>query len=369
MLEKHFGCVRWIYNWALAERIKAYQTEKKSISRFELQARIPAMKAAEETAWLAEVNAQSLQSALRNLDMAYACFFRKHNGFPRFKCKSSAQSFQAPQRGSIDFEKRTLSVPKIFDIKFRDPRRFDGIIKTVTLFRTPTGKYYAGVCVEIDGEELTPRTEIKDSEVVGIDLGINHFATLSTGVKIENPRPLKKALRELRRVNRAFSRKKMGSNNRNKSRLRLATVYEKVANRRRDFQHKLSTQLIRENQAVALETLTVENMLLNRRSGQAIVDAGWGLFVKMLEYKAKRCGKTVLRIGKFTPSSKLCSCGVINQELKWGDTTWKCKSCGTTHDRDILAANNIKRMALNPSNFLGQGMTKFKPVETGLAGR
>lgn len=365
MLKKHFGCARWVYNWGLAKRIELWEKEKKSVSGMRLKAQLPAMKQAEETKWLSEVNAQSLQAAMRNLDSAYTRFFREKKGFPKFKSRRGRQSFQCPQRVVVDFEQRRLSIPKIAGLKFRDDRHFEGDIKTVTISRTPTGKYFASILVDNGKAEPKPKKRIREQDVVGIDLGIKHFLTLSTGDKIENPRQLKWSMRKLRRVQRQLSRKKKGSSNREKCRQKVALVHERVANQRRDFHHKLSTRLIRENQAIAIENLNVIGMQQNTRLAQAISDAGWAQFIGMLEYKAHWTGKTILRIGRFEPSSKLCSCGVINQTLTLSQRTWKCSNCGVEHDRDLLAANNIKRMALHPQNFLTAGSREIKPVENG----
>lgn len=364
-IEKHFGCVRWVWNWGLAKRIESYERHKKSISRFDLDSELPKLKSREETVWLKEVNAQSLQSALRNLDAAYTGFFREKKGFPKFKHKRGRQSYQCPQKAKISFAPRLLSVPKIQNIRFRDTRIFTGDIKTVTICRTPTRKYYASVLVENGKPQPEPEKRIVERKVIGVDLGIKNFATLSTGEKIKNPRQLKWALRKLKRLQRSLSRKQKSSRNRDKCRHRLATVHEHVVNQRKDFQHKLSTRLIRENQAVAIETLGVSEMGQSRRLSQAISDAAWAQFASMLEYKARWNGKTVLRIGRFEPSSRLCSCGQLNHELKLRQRTWKCTGCGSRHDRDILAANNIKRMALHPKNFLAAGSREFTPVEIG----
>jgi len=365
LLSKHFGCVRWVWNWALAERTKVYEATKKMVSKYELCKRLPVMKKQEATEWLGEVNAQSLQGALHNLDEAYTKFFREKKGFPKFKSKHNYQSFQCPQGSDVDFKAGSISIVKLPSIRAKTSREFKGKIKTVSISMTPTGKYFASVLVDDGKPEPEQKKRINSSKTVGVDVGITHFATLSTGEKVENPKYLTRALRKLRRAQRRQARRVKGSKNRQKARHQVALIHERVTNRRNDFQHKLSTRLIRENQAVCLETLNIAGMQKNTRRARAISDAAWGQFVTMLEYKARWQGKTVLRIGQFEPSSKLCSCGVINQELKLSDRTWKCGSCGIKHDRDILAANNIKRMALHPGNFLAQGMREFTPVETG----
>jgi putative transposase len=346
LMSKHFGCCRWVYNWALAKKIEIWQTEKRSISRYELDANLPKFKDNPETEWLSEVNSQSLQQELVSLEKAYSKFFREKKGFPKFKSKKNRQRFQVPQRAAVSFEDGTLSLPKFGSISTVFSRIFDGKIKTITVSRDPSGKYFASILVE-SGVGVEPTQSFNKEEAVGIDLGLKDFATLSTGEKIVNPRFLKSSLAKLAREQRRLSRKQKGSNNRSKQRVKVALAHEKVRFQRQDFLHKLSTRIIRENQAVALETLNVKGMVRNRRLARSISDVGWSEFVRQLEYKASWYGKTVLRIGQFEPSSRLCTCGIINRDLKLSDREWTCQHCGAIHDRDVLAANNIKQMALS----------------------
>ena len=230
---------------------------------------------------------------------------------------------------------------------------------------TPTGKYFASVLCD-DGKDLPAKQPVTEAGTVGIDLGLKHFATLSTGEKVANPRHLNKRLKRLRRAQRRFSRRKRGSSNRNKQRKVVARIHEQVANCRNDFLHKLTTRLVGDNQtdSLAIEDLAVGNMMKNRRLARSIGDAGWGEFRRQLEYKTEREGKNLLVIGRFEPSSKSCSCGIVNRYLKLSDRQWTC-ACGATHDRDQLAANNIKKFALHPQNFIGRGTPEFTPVEIG----
>lgn len=359
LMSKHFGCCRWVYNWALAKKIESWKTESKTMGRYELCAMIPSLKDDPASEWLSEVNAQSLQHELVNLEMAYGRFFKEKKGFPKFKSKKSRQRFQCPQRVSVDFETHKLSFPKIGEVKAIVDRKFDGKIKTVTVSRDPSGKYYASVLVET-GVEVGATQPFDADSTVGIDLGLKDFATFSTGEKIGNPRFLKSSLNKLAREQRRLSRKQKGSNNRKKQRVKVALAFEKIRFQRQDFLHKLSTRIIRENQAVALETLNVAGMVKNRSLARSISDVGWSEFVRQLEYKANWYGKTVLRIGQFEPSSRLCTCGVINRDLKLSDREWTCQHCGAIHDRDVLAANNIKQMALSQ---LGRGTSEVTPVE------
>ncbi|VAW38930.1 Mobile element protein [hydrothermal vent metagenome] len=313
----------------------------------------------EDRPWLAEVNAQSLQASLINLDRAFMNFFRKKTKFPRFKKKTDKQSFQVPQRGKIDFENRKLIIPKFQEgIRCKMSRRFEGETKTFTVSKTTTGKYFVSVLVETP-EEIPDKQPITEASTIGIDVGIKTFATLSTGEEIENPRLLKEELARLKVLKRRASKKKKGSINRRKAFKKVALHHERIAGRRNDFLHKLTHRLISENQAVAIEDLNIAGMMKNHCLAQAIADVSWSEFFRQLEYKAEWKGKNVLKVGRFEPSSKMCSCGVINTKLTLKDRTWTCTACGITHARDVLAAQNIKRFALLNDNLKnsGQGLT------------
>lgn len=350
-IHQHFGCARWVYNYALNKKITAYQSEKKSLSRFDIQADLPKLKKQEATAWLKEVNAQSLQASLENLDKAYTRFFKEKKGFPKFKSKKdNRQSFHVPQQSRVNFETSKLSLPKFkTDISIVLHRTFEGKIKTVTISKTPTGKYFASILVEVN-EVVPTKKPISENKAVGIDLGIKTFATLSDGVIIENPKRLRKSLKKLKRLQRTVSRQSKGGFNRAKSVKKLAIVHDKVANQRKDFLHKTTTFLVRNYDTICLETLTASNMMKNHRLAQALSDIAIGKFNELMEYKANWYGKNILRIGRFEPSSRLCTCGVVNKELKLSDRVWTCKICNTKHDRDVLASNNIKRMAFHSLN-------------------
>ncbi len=364
LLAKHFGCVRWLYNKGLAMKMEAWAERKENLSRYDIQAYLPTWKKTEETSWLTEVNSQSLQSALVNLEIAYTKFFRERQGFPKFKSKhGKRQSFQVPQASSVgaDFVK----IPKVGAIKAIISREPIGTIKTVTISRTPTGKYFASVLCD-DGLAVPDKLPITEAGTVGIDLGIKDFAVLSTGERVTNPRNIKRAAKKLRRAQRRLSRRVKGSNNRMKQRKIVARVHEQVANRRKDFLHKLTTRLVRDNQtdSFAVEDLAVSNMMKNHCLAKAIADVSWSEFRRQLEYKAERAGKNVLVIGRFEPSSRACSCGLVNKDLKLSQRVWTC-SCGAVHDRDLNAARNIKRFALHPRNkSIGGDTAEFTPVET-----
>ena len=355
LLSKHFGSARWIYNYALDKKIKTYQTTKESLSRFTIQKYLPELKKAEETKWLKEVNSQSLQASLENLDKSFTKFFRDKKGFPKFKSKhDNRQSFSVPQNGIVDFETSTISLPKFKNpIKCRLHRKFTGNSKTVTISKTPTGKYFVSVLVEVDEVQKTNKP-ICENQAVGVDLGIKTFATLSNGVEIENPKHLKRSLEKIKALQRKVSKKQRGSSNRKKAVKRLAVLHEKVANQRIDFLHKTTHYLVSEFDTICLETLRASNMIKNHKLAQALSDISIGKFNEILEYKAKWNGVNILRIGQFEPSSRMCTCGIINKELKLSDRIWTCNSCGVKHDRDYLASNNIKRFAfINLKNTAG----------------
>lgn len=367
LLSKHFGCCRYIYNYALAKKIEHYTKEKKTLSRFEIQKDLVSLKNEKETKWLKEVNSQSLQASLVNLDQAYTRFFREKNGFPKFKSKHNKQSCQFPQKNKVDFENNKLYVMKFREgIKCRFHRQFEGTIKTVTVNKTKTDKYFASILVEENIPE--PKKEKPDiNKAMGIDLGIKDFAVCSNGKSFENPKHLKKSICKLKKEQKKLSRKKKGSNRRNKQRKRVAKIHEKITNQRNDFLHKASRELIDENQinTYCLETLNVKGMMKNHCLAQSIGDVGWSTFISFLMYKAEWEGKNILRIGRFEPSSKTCNvCGKVNQELKLSDRKWVCE-CGAKHDRDFLAACNIRDFAFDKQNLIGLDKSKSNTlVET-----
>jgi putative transposase len=363
LMAKHFGCARYVYNWGLEKKSKAYQTEDKNLTCFDLINEMVKLKKIEEYKWLSEVNSQSLQMPLRNLDNAYTNFFKKRGKFPKFKSKSdSHQSFQCPQNVHISFDDGHLWLPKFKQpIKAIFHRRFFGDIKTCTVSVNPAGQYYISALVE-DHKIIPVKSEISKEKSIGLDLGIKHFVTLSTGEKIENPKWLKKAEKKLKRLNRQISKSIKGSKNRDKKRKRLAKAHNKVVNQRKDFHHKLSIKLIRENQTICIEDLSIQEMMQkgNSQLSKEIGNVGWAQFVQFLQYKAEWYGRNIVKIGRFEPSSKLCTCGKINNSLTLSDREWTCSGCGTTHDRDVLAANNILNFALNPKNLIGQELPELE---------
>lgn len=357
LLVKHVGCCRWFYNHALNLKIEHYAQTKKTLSRFELSALLPGLKSEEATAWLKEVNSQSLQSVLSSLDTAYEKFFKKTGGFPKFRSKKdSKQSFLVPQKVRVDVKRQELSIPKFKEpLKLRLHRKFTGVIRSATIKRTPTGKWFVSLLVE-DGLQDAPQQPVDVNTAVGVDVGIKTFAVLSTGEEIQNPRFFKHGLPQLRKAQRSFSRKlrahKAGkSAERSKSlesaKLKVASYHEKVRNQRKDFLHKTSTRLARENQTVCLEDLNVKGMVRNPKLARHIQDCAWSSFMTMLAYKLKVRGHNCLTIGRFEPSSKLHNgCGWIKRDLTLKDRTWVCERCGAAVDRDHNAALNIRDFAL-----------------------
>lgn len=352
MFEKHFGCVRFVYNYGLQRKIEHYTGTGKSLSCFDLNNEL-VNKLKKEYVWLKEVNSQSLQRANANLDNAFTSFFHKGGKFPKFKSKKNKKSFQCPQLNKVDFERQKLSIIKIPNIKIDIDRTFEGNIKAVTISKTNTDKYYASILVD-DGKELPEKVTAEKDKSVGIDLGIKDFAILSTGEKISNPKHYKKSEKGIKRAHKNLSRKKKGSNNWKKAKKKLALKYEKVTNQRRDFLHKLSTRLIRENQAVCLEDLNVSGMMKNHKLAGSIGTSGWYEFRRQLEYKSNWYGKEVRVIGRFEPSSKICSiCGKVNHNLELKDREWVCSNCQTVLDRDVNAARNILNFAFT-DRILGE---------------
>ena len=354
LLDKHFGCCRFIYNYALDKKVKAYQKDKTNLSRFDIQTDLPKMKKSEEYEWLSEVNSLSLQAALANLDSAFVKFFREKKGFPNFKSKkASKQSFSIPQNTRVKFDECKVYIPKFRKgIKARFHRKFEGLVKTSVITRTSTGKYYISILVEVNEVDAAPNP-ISENKAVGIDLGIKTFAVLSDGTEIQNHKYLKRSIKKVKRLQRFLSKKAKGSKNREKARLRLARAHERVYNQRNDFLHQVTHRLVANYDTICLETLSVSNMVKNHRLAQALEDIAINSFNTLLEYKAKKHGVNILRIGRFEPSSKMCTCGYINHNLTLSMRSWKCHVCGAVHDRDLLAANNIKRFAFNKLNTAG----------------
>ena len=352
LLMQHIHACRFVYNYSLEQKIRAYEQNGQKLSCFDLNNRLPDLK--EGHPWLTEVNSQSLQSANKNLDNAFTRFFREKKGFPRFKSKKNpVQSFQIPQHYRADFDRGKIRFPKIGEVRTVFHRVFTGKMKYATISVTSTGEWFVSILVDDRNPDPEPVPFSRDT-TLGIDVGLIDFATFSNGEKVANPRYLKNSQQRLKVLQRRVSRKKKGSMNRQKAIKKLATCHEKIANQRNDFLHNLSFRVVSENQAIAVESLNVSGMQKNHGLAQSISDVSWSLFFTMLEYKCRRYGKPLLKIGRFDPSSKICSrCGYINRDLKLSDREWVCPDCGVHHDRDINAAINIKKFALQEQNLVG----------------
>ena len=341
LLSKHFGACRFVFNRYLNIRKETYLEEKKSLNYYDNSNDLTVLKKDEQFVWLKEINSQSLQSSLRNLDTAYNKFFRKQTKFPRFKSKFDKQSFTIPQ--SVSIEDGKLQIPKFKKgIEINIHREIKGKVLFATISKSTTGKYYVSITCEV---EYTPFE--KTNTKVGIDAGIKDLAILSDGKVYENIKTLKTNLKKLKYNQRQLSKKIKGSSSRLKQKSKLATVHEKVTNIRKDYLHKVSTEIIKNHDVICIEDLAVKNMMKNHKLAQAFSDVSLGTFYTMLEYKANWNDKIIVKIGRFFPSSKTCNvCNYINQDLTLKDRKWTCKSCNTIHDRDFNASINIKKQGL-----------------------
>lgn len=363
LFAKTFGCCRFVYNWALNLRIEAYKSDKRTVPYKEIQdCMVNELK--EEHDWLKEVNSQSLLYSLRNLETAYTNFFRntKAVGFPKFKSRKSRQSFLCPQHCRVDFAKETITIPKAKDIPAVLHRKFRGAVKTVTVSMTHSGKYYASVLVDSSIQQLQA-AEPQEKTTVGIDLGVKSLAVCSDGRTFENPKNLQRSLHRLAMLQKRLSRKQKGSANRDKARIRVARLQEHISNCRKDNLHKITHTLTHDSQVrtICMEDLNVKGMQRNHHLAQAVVDASFGMFLTMLEYKCRWYGVNLIKIDRFAPSSKTCGkCGHIYKGLKLSERSWTCPECGTHHDRDFNAAYNIKDFGLKA---LPTERGKVKPVD------
>lgn len=364
LFAKHFGCVRFVYNYMLAYKTKLYETEQKNINKFEMCSIVTQMKKQEEYSWLKEVNSQSLNVSIYNLEKAYTGFFRDKKGYPKFKSKCGKQTFACPQFVMVDFENNKVNLPKFkTSIKCIFSRTFVGKIKTCTIKKSKTNKYFISILVD-DGLQEPDKPKITKETAIGIDLGLKDFAILSNGNKIANPKFYRNVEQRLKILQRRASKKQRGSRNRHKANLKVALLHEKIHNQRKDFIYKTIRYLFDKNQAntFCLETLNTSGMLKNHNLAKSIQDVSWSMFNQILEGKCNLEGKNILRIGMFEPSSKTCSnCGHIMDKMPLDIREWTCPNCKTHHDRDINAAKNIKQIALY-KEFSGLGQP-CGPVE------
>jgi len=367
LIRKACGCRRFVYNWGLEIKQKAYQ-EGRKINVLFISMMLPELK--EKLPWLKEVNSQSHQAALRDLDMAFTRFFNKQAEYPRFKSRHrSKASFHVPQHFRINDD--SLTLPKLGEVKAVIHREIIGKPKSITVSMSRSGNFFASVLCEQDVDDPEPK-QVNPKTTIGIDVGIKTFVSVSDGRTFDNPKNLREAMSRIRFLSRQHAKKAKGGKNREKARLRLARQHEKVANRRNDFLHKVSHQLANESQVgtICVEDLNVNGMLKNHNLAGAISDCAWGELFRQLEYKCKWRGVRIVKIGRFEPSSRLCPCGFKNDALTLSDRSWICPKCGQEHDRDLLAARNVRRFGLaklaNPnveSSKKGGGRRRPKPGE------
>ncbi|GII92198.1 transposase [Sinosporangium siamense] len=338
-LARTFGCVRLVYNKALEERTRAYTLEGRRVSYAESSAALTAWKRSGDFDFLFEVSSVPLQQALRHLQAAFTNFFAKRAGYPVFKSRKKSRASAEYTRSAFRRRGGTLTLAKMeapLAIVWSRPLPEGAEPSTVTVSKDAAGRWFVSILVE---ERIAPLAPVEAS--VGVDAGITALAALSTGEKIVNPRHERADRRKLAKAQRALARKEKGSANRAKARVKVAGVYARIADRRRDFLHKVTTRLVHENQVIAVEDLAVRNMVRNRSLARAVSDASWRRLRSMLEYKCAWYGRELVVAGRWFPSSKLCSvCGALQQSIPLDVRSWKC-ACGARHDRDVNAARNI----------------------------
>jgi putative transposase len=354
-LAQAFGSTRWLWNRFLALTNDTYKQTGKGLSRYDLQKQLPQLK--KEFDWLGNTYSQCLQVVCLNLSRAFINFFERRASFPRFKSKHGKQSLSYPQNVKIKGD--LISFPKIGDIYAKIHRPIEGAIKTVTITKNKCEQYYASILIEDEQETPKPSSEGK---AIGLDVGLNDFCVTSDGSKFTNPKWLKKHERNLKIKQQSLSRKKKDSKNRNKARLKVAKVHNKITRCREDFQHKLSRRIVNENQVIVVENLNIKGMVKNHCLAKAISQVGWGQFLTMLKYKAEQEGKVYLEIDRFFPSSKTCNyCLNVVDNLPLDVRQWECPRCKTKHDRDINASRNIRDEGLRMLQTSGTGDKACRP--------
>jgi len=355
LLGKHFGCVRFVWNYFLNERKEYYLNNKEGIEAKRIKGNLNYYDNAKqltllkgEREWLKESNSQSLQASLKHLDSAYRMFFRKIHAFPNFKSKDSKQSFTIPQHFKLEGGK--IYFPKFNKgIKVKEHRKLEGEFVVATLSKTTTNKYYISIIVEKDVESLQTT-----NKSIGIDLGIKDLITCSDSKKYQNIRSLSCLENKLKHKQKQLSKKIKGSNNRKKAKHKVAVVHETIKNTRIDHIHKITKAIVNENQVIVAEDLNVKGMMRNHKLAKAISDVAWHEIHRQLEYKSKWNGRTYSTIDRFFPSSKMCnSCNFVNRELTLKNRTWNCPSCNTELDRDLNASINILNQGLNNLQAVG----------------
>ena len=343
LIVKTIGCSRFVFNYFLAERSSAYESEKRTLSYNDCSAMLTQLK--KELTWLSEVDSTALQSSLRFLDDSFKRFFSRQNDYPRFKSrKNPVQSYTSKfTNNNIAVEDSFIKLPKLGLVRFSKSREVDGRIISATVSRKPSGKFFVSILAETEVSEL-PKTGI----ACGVDLGLKDFAVLSDGSGHTNPRFFRSLEAKLAKEQRILSRRVKFSSNWYKQKLKVARVHEKIANARADYLHKLSTDIVKKHDIIGMEDLQVSDMLKNKRLSKAISEVSWSQFKKLLEYKAVWYGKKVITVSKTFASSQLCSaCNYQNKAVKnLSVRTWTCPSCNAVHDRDINASINLRNEAI-----------------------
>lgn len=357
LLAKHFGSVRFVYNWALDFNQKLYASKQDYKNSIALGCDGEFVKLKSEYEWLKEVNSQSLIASVGHLDRAFNNFFAHRAGFPKFKKKGYKFSFEVPQNLKLDFKHNKIQIPKFINTKKNGDNRIKcifckkvkpGKIGTATISKNPAGQYFVSFIVHTNEQ---PKQMVQDEKIskensLGIDFGLKHFLNLSNGSKTDSPEFLKQNLDKLKKEQRKLSKKHKGSKNKEKHRVKVAKVHQHIANQRLDFLHKLTTGLVKENQfdCFCLEDLNLEGM--KKIWGRKVSDLSYYAFQSMLNYKCEKHGKKFIKIGRFEPSSQICSCCGHRQKLSLNDRTYVCPECGLKIDRDTNAALNIRNFAL-----------------------
>ncbi|WP_107092286.1 RNA-guided endonuclease InsQ/TnpB family protein [Streptomyces sp. NRRL B-1140] len=372
-LSRTFGCVRKVYNLALAARTEAWARQER-VNYNQTSAMLTEWKKTEELAYLNDVSSVPLQQCLRHLQTAFTNFFGKRAKYPRFKSRKKSRRSAEYTTSGFRFREGKLTLAKMtepLDIVWSRPLPPGATPSTVTVSQDAAGRWFVSMLCDDPGVKPLPAADT----AIGVDVGLDHLLTLSTGEKITNPRHERRDRARLAKAQRELSRKAKGSNNRAKARRKVARVHARIADRRRDHLHKLTTRLVRENQTLVIEDLTVRTMVRNRSLARAISDAAWAQFRSLLEYKAAWYGREVIAVDRFFPSSRLCSgCGALQDKMPLHVRTWTCGSCGTTHDRDVNAAKNLLAAGLavtvcgagvrpQRSTPGGQSATKQKPSQ------
>ena len=338
----HFGQARFVYNYFLRKRIDYYAEnkggEKQGLNYHDTARMLTELKKDTEFAWLTESNSQSLQQSLRHLDVSYTNFFRGGAKFPHFKKKSNKQSVSIPQHFNVDVEAQQLNIPKMAPLRIVLHRPIEGKMKSVTISKMPSGRYFASILCEVE-IDIEPKQTGKE---IGIDLGLKSFLVTSDGETVDSPKFFRQSQRKLKHFQRQLSRKTKGSGRKDKARIKVARIHEKISNQRNDFLHKLSHRLVAENQSIFAESLNVKGMVKNHHLAKSIQDSGWSEFIRQINYKSEWKGTYFGQADRFFPSSKRCNeCGWINDSLKLSDREWTCLGCGNVVDRDLNASRNI----------------------------